>query len=772
MKQKKFLVQFKGRLKRVLRKLFFKDIYVDGKEPPKSYAFDWKFIGIYIIFLLYSLVLLIALNFPHFIFLDIITFFNPFAFSNALVTFFLLFSILYSSDRIRNYIFGEYSAIKQTIVYVSAIGGFFLLFTFVFTTTINFMTYLLALSTIWLILYSTRFFMYSRKFSTKIEAKFIAKYSLTRRFIAIISPYFILAILVVIALFYRSLLVFISLDFFGPFAPEEAVLVYNVEMRLIMPLIYFSLVLTSLFILFEFIFTRRRAETKRAGLFDNYTFSLIVMFIFFFQIFQISIFLILRPETVNALKATVGATSSTVSFIFIFEFVISMFFLYRIILKLGRSLGWQIFIFKRDGLVLLVLGCVFAQTLSRYALQTQITNQEITTLGNILMADKFIVSIIMIIFLGATLLIYYLKPHETSMFMRLQKETVTHVEEKMDIIYELLKSEYIRRGEAYPIEILDRELIKATRLSKGAVYSLITQLAESNMDFHVTVDKRKGAIRRKIIDFVSVTEKFDKKEVAQKKAKKYLSERLYETMAANDRSTIKLGDDLSEDKASDQFLSSLTSDYKKKQKDKLIIEEKLKEVEITFAEKEIPELLSEKIIKTLKKEYAYRIENKEQYDDFNYTISEIATQIQQETRITPGEIYPILENISQFDIELALLDNPDEPEDKKIRFIPVADDDLMYTIANFRPDEYIKIRINVIKNFIKFLKRKKVKAIFTKLRKGISNNTEEQRIWKNILKILLDYYPLFTEVNEKIQEGKDILKVYSQFPKREIIAEN
>jgi hypothetical protein len=441
-------------------------------------------------------------------------------------------------------------------------------------------------------------------------------------------------------------------------------------------------------------------------------------------------------------------------------------------LKLGRSLGWQIFIFKRDGLVLLVLGCVFAQTLSRYALQTQITNQEITTLGNILMADKFIVSIIMIIFLGATLLIYYLKPHETSMFMRLQKETVTHVEEKMDIIYELLKSEYIRRGEAYPIEILDRELIKATRLSKGAVYSLITQLAESNMDFHVTVDKRKGAIRRKIIDFVSVTEKFDKKEVAQKKAKKYLSERLYETMAANDRSTIKLGDDLSEDKASDQFLSSLTSDYKKKQKDKLIIEEKLKEVEITFAEKEIPELLSEKIIKTLKKEYAYRIENKEQYDDFNYTISEIATQIQQETRITPGEIYAILENISQFDIELALLDNPDEPEDKKIRFIPVADDDLMYTIANFRPDEYIKIRINVIKNFIKFLKRKKVKAIFTKLRKGISNNTEEQRIWKNILKILLDYYPLFTEVNEKIQEGKDILKVYSQFPKREIIAEN
>jgi len=181
MKKKTYLVKTKAQLKRIFRRLFFKDIYVDGKEPPKSYAFDRKFLGIYIIFLLYSLMLLIALNFPDFILLDIITFFNPFAFSNALVTFFLLFSILYSSDKIRNYIFADYSAIKQTIVYVCAIGGFFLLFTFVFTTTINFMTYLLALSTIWLILYSTRFYMYSRKFSTRIEARFIAKYSLTRR---------------------------------------------------------------------------------------------------------------------------------------------------------------------------------------------------------------------------------------------------------------------------------------------------------------------------------------------------------------------------------------------------------------------------------------------------------------------------------------------------------------------------------------------------------------------------------------------------------------
>ena len=103
-------------------------------------------------------------------------------------------------------------------------------------------------------------------------------------------------------------------------------------MRLIMPLIYFSLILTLLFIIFEFVFTRRRAETKRAGLFDNFTFSLIILFIFFFQVFQLSLFLILNPVTITALKATVDASSSTVWFIFILEFAVSMYFLYRICL--------------------------------------------------------------------------------------------------------------------------------------------------------------------------------------------------------------------------------------------------------------------------------------------------------------------------------------------------------------------------------------------------------------------------------------------------------
>jgi hypothetical protein len=610
--------------------------------------------------------------------------------------------------------------------------------------------------------------MYSRKFATKIEARFIRRYSAFRGFFAFIAPYIILGVLVVVSLFYRGLLVFISLDFFGPFAPAEAVGVYVLEMRLIMPLIYFSLILTLLFIIFEYVFTRRRAETRRAGLFDNYTFSLIVLFIFFFQIFQLTMFLVLNPVTITALKATVGETSMTIWYLLIAEFVFSMYFLYRIVIKLGHFLGWRFLIFKRDGLILLILGCVFAQTLTRFALQTQIPNQGITEVGQFFMADKYIVSLLMIIFLGSTLLFYYLKPHETSMFIRLQKETVNQETKSRDVVYHLIRSEYIRRGKAYPLEILERELIRATKLPKNKIYSLVENLAKIDMDILITEKKDDHGTVVNMIDFISVTEGFDKKEIAVKKAKKYLSERLYTTMTKKKRSHLDLGTINNNDKTSDQFLTSLSTDYSKKQKDKILFGQKQKETMISFTKKEIPTSLKNLIIDVLKKEYSYRIENEEKYPDFNFPISEVASQIQTETRITPGEIYPILENINESDLELFLIENPEEPTDKKVSFFPFTDDDLSYSLANFRPEEYKKVRIKVIKNYMKFLKRKKARAIFSKLRKKIGNKTEEQQVWNTLYKILNNYYPLYVAVVEKVRLGEELPKVIKVFPEKDI----
>jgi len=766
MKSNNLLSKIKKLLKLIYQKVILKEIYLEGKEPPKSYAFSKKFIGIYTLFLSISLILLIILNISAITFSSF--FEQLFIVGNAIVALFILLSLLYSNDKLRDFIFENHTGIKQLIIYLGAGIGFYLLFRMLFLLKLNLLTYLYFLSTIWLILLSTRFYMYSRKFATKLEAKFITKYSPTRRFLAGISPYFILGLLIVLALFYRLVLVFISLDFFGPYDPQGAVAVYQIEMRLVMPLIYFSLIMTLIFIIFEFIFTRRKAETKRAGLFDNYTFSLIVFFIFFFQIFQITIFLLLRPETISALKATVGATSSTLSFIFIFEFSISMLFLYRVIKKLGRSLGWQIFLFKRDGLVLLILGCVIAQTLTRFGLEAQISNQEVSIIGNFLMYDKYIISIIMIFFLGATLLVYYLKPQSTSMFIRLQKETVDIEQEKIEIIYKLLKSEYIRRGEAYPIEILDRELIKATNLPKNAVYSLINELVDSNMDVLIRDIKGDYGIMQKFIDFVSITEKFDKKEVAQKKAKSYLSQRLYDTMTKKSPDLFKLSGDSESDKASDLFMSSLTNTYSKKLKDKRLREKKQQEAIISFTGKEIPESLKDLIIEILKKEYIYRIENYEEYPDFNFPISEIASIVQMETKVSPGELYPILENLNKEDVELRLLKNSDEPEDQIISFFPIADETLIFSLANFRPNEFNKVKIEIIKQFVKFLKRKKNKATISKLKKGIGNNTKDQRVWDNIFKNLYNYYPLYTETQEKIQAGEEISKVFNIFPKKDI----
>lgn len=751
MKTNHYLVRLKKSFIRIFKKIFYREILVDDQKPPKSYAFKKKFSGIYALFLFYSFLLLFAINYPNNLGVSILTLGNPFVFGIALISLFILLSILYSNDKFRIFIFERFTVIKQSVLYVVITLFFYSTFSVIYHSGMNFMSFLLALSTFWLILLSTRFYMYSRKFATKIETRLINKYSVIHNFGAFITPYFILAILIILALFYRSLLVFISLDFFGPFAPEEAVQVYLVEMRLVMPLIYFSLILTFLFILFEFIFTRTIAETRRAGLFDNFTFSLIVLFIFFFQILQVSIYLILHEDTINALKATVGATSTTVTYIFIFEFIISMFFLYRIIKKLGRTLGWQLLIFKKDGLIVLILGFVLAQTLSRYALQTQVPNQSITIVGQFFMADKYIVSIVMIIFLGLTLLTYYIKPHETSMFIRLQKETITDEERDLDIVYKLIRNEYIRRGEAYPIEILERELIKATKHTKQKVYSLIKALANKDMDIEIFNGKDDLGRVKKFIDFVSVTEKFDRKDIAKKKAKKYLSKRLYDTISKANGNTLNLSNNARGTNASDLFINSLSTTYSKK----ISEEKKQLDAKIDFTMKKIPEILKDNILELLKKEYVYRIENEDKFLDFHFPISEIASQIQLETRITPGELYPILEALNKDDIEFELIENPEEPEDKLISFFPIADDDMNLTLLNFRIEEYSKVKSRVSAQFFKYVNRKRTKATFDKLRDEIPKDTEEHKAWHAILIRLKDNFLEFSRDHEKLINGRD-----------------
>ncbi len=741
-----------------------RELYTKGKEPPKSFAFEKKFIGIYLLFGFYSFVLILGINDPNNLIFVVFMFGDPFAFGNAILLFFLTLALILNIDKFRLFVFEKKTQFKQPLIF----GGIITIYYFIFLeygTSVNLIDYFLIFSMIWLILLSSRYYTLARKTSTKIEARFISKYSYSRYLFALITPFIIMTILIIISLFYRSMLVFLALDFFGEKDPVNAVRVYNFGMRIIMPLIYFSLVLTLVFIVIEFFATRRRAETRKSGCYDNFTFSFIILFIFFFQILQVSIYLLLRPETVTGFKNTVGATGTALTYLYLIQFAISMIFLYRLIVKLGGTFGWRILFFKRDGLILFFLACVFADSLTAFTLASQIENQKLTLLGSILLANRYIISILMISFLGITLLLYYLKPHETSMFMRLQKETVKEEEENMDIIYKLIKSEYIRRGEEYPLEILDRELIKATKLSKGEISSIIKRLATQKVDLSVARKRDKSGRVVQMVDFLSVTERFDKKGVAEKKAKSFLSRKLIETISTKERKALKITQPLEKDKASDQFIASLATTYTKKQKQKESFDEKAKKG-VFFIDKKLPDYLKNQILEILKKEYIYRIENTESYPDFHYPISHIVNQIAMATRISIGEIYPILENLRKSDIELTLIKNPEEPEDKKIKFFPIADDDMSYALANFRPEEYSKIRIKVIKKLIPLLKQKTTSTVLGSIKRKIPNQTESQKAWRTLLDYLNNYYPLFSKELITLPDIKKLPKIITKLGKK------
>ena len=739
-------------------KIIHQEVYIDGKEP-KSYSYEKKFWGLYGIFIFYSLLLITAINLPEKGWIQFLMFGNTFAFSNTIVAFLLVLSFLFSIDKLRIFIFEKKSAIKQLILYVCLIALLYTFFLYI-GTSINFMNYLLTLAMIWLILLSSRFYIYSRKFATKIEARFIKRYSILRNFFAMIIPFFILGVLVVLSLFYRSFLVWLSLDIFGNVDPSNGVQVFNLQMRQVMPLIYFSLVMTLMFIIFEYVFSRSRAETKRAGTFDNFTFSLIVFFIFFFQIMQISIYMMLQDTTIEAFKSTIGATSSAISYVFIFEFIVSLYFLYRIVRKLGRSLGWQILFFKKDGLILFCLACVFAQTLSRFILSPDIRihNQIVSDIGVFLMADKYIISVLMIFFLGSTLLLYYLKPQETSMFMRLQKETVMEEERSMDRVYKIIKGEYIRIGKAFPLENIERELIKATQLSKNDVYTLLEQLARKDMNIVIIEEKNEFGKLIKMIDFVSVTERFEKKGVAKQKARRYLSERLYETAIKKKSKKSRLGEGFGTEKPTDSLISSLTTNYAKKQRDKELHQKQIKSTQITFTKTNLSEDLKNQIKEIIRSEYIYRIENPEKFVEVSFPISEITSQIERKLKINPGEFYILLKELISKDIELSLIDNPEEPEDKKIKFLPFIDEAMCYSLSSFRPKEYSNFRISIIKSFMKSLKAKKEKKILYKLKKEIIGQSESQISWINLLDTLYRNYTVYTEQINKIPDTQKFLK--------------
>jgi hypothetical protein len=189
----------------------------------------------------------------------------------------------------------------------------------------------------------------------------------------------------------------------------------------------------------------------------------------------------------------------------------------------------------------------------------------------------------------------------------------------------------------------------------------------------------------------------------------------------------------------------------------MILQKKLMGTEISFVDQ--TESLKNQIIEIIKKEYIYRIEKPDKNPVFFIPISEISSEIESATKVNPGELYLILKDLSQTDLELRLANNPNEPEDKLITFLPFSDDKINYSLANFRFDEYIKFRSVVTKNFLKNFKAKRdrKRSIF-QLKKGIADQTESQKSWITVLNILHKDYAKYNELISKIPDIQGLLK--------------
>ena len=93
---------------------------------------------------------------------------------------------------------------------------------------------------------------------------------------------------------------------------------------------------------------------------------------------------------------------------------------------------------------------------------------------------------------------------------------------------------------------------------------------------------------------------------------------------------------------------------------------------------------------------------------------------------------------------------------------------MSHSLANFRPEVYEKIRIKITTKFLKFLTRKKSKAIFSKLRNQIGEKTEEQQGWNELYKVLNRFYPKYVEIVERIKLGEGLPKILKLFPKKDV----
>jgi len=541
-------------------------LYLTGKSDhqKKTTQIFWgkKFTFLIVLFLTYSFVLIS--NWDNILF-RIITIGQPYTLAVALVFTFFIFSFLFLNTKFKQFLFGNYSFLKQLPFFFGFLYGSYFLWRYLISIGWNILPVLLVLAMFWLIIQGVRVYDTSRKFASKMEIHTLRRYSPIVNLIITLAPFLILIVLTVGVWSYRYGLVWFTLDIVTwlsgkPEAPAAAVQMYSVEMNIILPFLYISLIMIFVLFAVELIMTRMHVENKRMGTFDNFAYSLIVFFMFLYLIYQISLYLVLHSKTQAALGSIAGGTGGT-SYFFYFEFFISIVFLFRGIRVLGKSIEGNLLFFNKDSLIMIFLGTITAQTASRIPIFSEdLTSQSVGILSNLINTDHLLIPALIMLFLGITILVYYLRPQKTSMFLRTHKSVTDSEDEKRKIIYNFLKREYIRRGRSFPISEVDSQIMSLTSYSKSTVRNIIQRdLAAQYMELHIFTEGGKL-----FIEFISIHDSYEKKADAEERVKQFMSERLSQTLSEEKK---ELG--ISRGATSDveertAFLTSLDSSYKKK----------------------------------------------------------------------------------------------------------------------------------------------------------------------------------------------------------------
>ncbi|MHA1647931.1 MAG: hypothetical protein ACTSVL_10195 [Promethearchaeota archaeon] len=665
-----------------------------------------KMLGLFGIFFIYSFIyfaLLSNIFSPDSQFMQIFSILygkDPYIWGVSLSFSFIFLSFLFCNDKILAWTFGKAAFWKQIGIFtILMIGSYFLSRYIVIESDFDLYAVLIFLAMIWLIFQSIRLYSGARKGATKIETKLSNHYSPIRYLITNIIPFILLGIMLFLAWVFRYVIVIYTLDYIAVFVPDQSFALYHDQMTRLMPILYIGLMTITIFILAQRMLSRKKGSTARAGSFDNLAFSIICFVLYLYALYNFVLYVFLEPDFLDAVSIVLHSSSSS-SGLFIFEFAFTIVFLIWIITDINKQFSTGFLFFTNDGFVMFLIGTIFAQTAARIGLLTGVAHAS-GSLTDFIKYDYLALPFFIMVFLGITIIMYWIKPHQISMFMRIHKSAKNKDTRSMDVILSFFKREFIRRGSRY---LISKEIIlslsKLTGLNRTVLWSLIHRLNKQYLDMQLEEEKDSYGDPIFYFNFIPITQRYQKSTEADLRAKKFVQNQFMKNVQKKQKSKIDLAKgSISSSKQSDLFIKALSEQYSRKVQDEEAIKESQKDSQLII-DRAIDEETKRLVYVIIRQEYLQRAKQVADFpDDFRFRLSDIAVTIEKVAHIPLGRVFPLIRKMAADDWNLNLnVDKAgkashDNSADSYIELFPVDDFKTYITLREYRPDTLKEINL-------------------------------------------------------------------------------